>query len=108
MYPNGDLLALIVGMGDTPWGYAVVKMDKNSKVIWKYFDYVHHHLDVADDGKIYVLANAIRTNHIKKYGHLKPPRIDDYVVVLSPNGKPLKKVSILGASATAAAGANDG
>ena len=97
MYPNGDLLAMYAGMGETPWGYGLVKMDKNSKVVWKYFDYVHHQLDVADDGKIYTLTNAIRTNHIEGYENLTPPRIDDYVVVLSPDGKPLKRVSILDA-----------
>lgn len=97
MYPNGDLIALIVGMGDTPWGYGLVKMDKDSKVIWKYWDYVHHHLDVADDGKVYVLTNEIRTDRIPGYEYLEPPRLDDFVVVLSPDGKPLKKVSIIDA-----------
>jgi outer membrane protein assembly factor BamB len=84
-------------MGDTPWGYGLVKMDKNSKVIWKYFDYVHHHLDVTEDGKIYVLTNNIRNNVIKGYEYLAPPRIDDSVVVLSPEGKRIKKVSIMDA-----------
>jgi hypothetical protein len=74
-----------------------VKMDKDSNVIWKYSDHTHHDLDVADDGKIYVLTNKIRTNAIPGYPHLAPPRIDDYVVVLSPEGKPLKRVSILDA-----------
>lgn len=97
MYPNGDLIALVVGMGDTPWGYGLVKMDKNSKVIWTYWDHVHHWLDVAKDGKIYVLTNDIRNNVIEGYEHLAPPRIDDYVVVLSPAGKQIKKVSILDA-----------
>ncbi len=97
LYPNGDLLALIVGMGDTPWGYGLVKMNKDSEVLWTYFDYVHHHLDVAQDGKIYVLTNDIRTNKIPGYPNLAPPRIDDYVVVLSPEGKRLKKVSVIDA-----------
>lgn len=99
LYSNGDLLVLYVGMGDTPWGYGLVKMDKNSKVIWKYFDNVHHHLDVAKDSKIYVLTNDIRNSEIerKRYRHLAPPRIDDSVVVLSPDGKLLKKVSIMDA-----------
>jgi outer membrane protein assembly factor BamB len=97
LYPNGDLLVMYVGMGDTPWGYGLVKMDKNSKVIWKYFDYVHHHLDVTEDGKIYVLTNNIRNNVIKGYEYLAPPRIDDSVVVLSPQGKRIKKVSIMDA-----------
>ena len=95
MYPNGDLLAMYAGAGDTPWGYGLVKMDKDSRVIWKYWNHVHHDLDIAADGKIYVLTNAIRNNQIEGYEHLTPPRIDDYLVVLSPDGKQLKKVSIL-------------
>ncbi len=97
MYPNGDLLAMYAGAGDTPWGYGLVKMDKDSRVIWKYWNHVHHDLDIAADGKIYVLTNAIRNNQIEGYEHLTPPRIDDYLVVLSPDGKQLKKVSILDA-----------
>lgn len=97
MYPNGDLIALVVGMGDTPWGYGLVKMDKDSRMIWKYWDHVHHHLDVAEDGTIYVLTNDIRNNVIEGYEHLAPPRIDDSVVVLSPDGERIKKVSILDA-----------
>jgi hypothetical protein len=97
LYPNGDLLAMYVGTGDTPWGYGLVKMDKNSKVIWKHFDYTHHALDVADDGKIYVLTNTIENTPIEGYENLAPPRLDDYVNVLSPDGKLLNKVSIMDA-----------
>jgi hypothetical protein len=97
LFPNGDVIALVVGMGDTPWGYGLIKMNKDSEVIWTYFDHVHHHLDIADDGKIYVLTNDIRTHKIPNYPNLTPPRIDDYVTVLSPDGKLLKKVSILDA-----------
>ncbi|MDQ3730627.1 MAG: arylsulfotransferase family protein [Pseudomonadota bacterium] len=97
MFPNGDLLAIYVGHGDTPWGYGLVRMDKNSKVIWKYFDHVHHQVDVAADGKIYALTNDIQKHRVEGYEHLEPPRIDDYVVVLSPDGKQIKKVSVLNA-----------
>ncbi len=58
---------------------------------------MHHHLDVTEDGKIYVLTNNIRNNVIKGYEYLAPPRIDDSVVVLSPEGKRIKKVSIMDA-----------
>jgi outer membrane protein assembly factor BamB len=97
LYPNGDLLALYVGFGDTPWGYGIVKMNKNSEVIWRYPGYVHHDLEVAGDGKIYALTNAIRRNKIESFDQLRPPRIDDFVVVLSPEGKELKKVSVIDA-----------
>ena len=42
LYPNGDLLAIYEALGDTPWGYGLVKMDKNSRLIWKYLGGAHH------------------------------------------------------------------
>jgi hypothetical protein len=97
LYPNGDLLAIYEALGDTPWGYGLAKMDKNSRLIWKYLEGAHHDLDVAPDGNIYVLTHEITTNVIDRWRHLKPPRVDDFVVVLSPDGEVLKKVSILDA-----------
>jgi hypothetical protein len=97
LYPNGDLLALYVGFGDTPWGYGIVKMNKNSQVIWKYRGYVHHDFEVTEDGRIYALTNAIRKKKIEDFDQLRPPRIDDFVVVLSPEGEELKRVSVIDA-----------
>lgn len=95
LYPNGDLLALYVAVGDTPWGYGLVKYDKNSNVLWKYLAHVHHDLSVAPDGRIFVLTQEIGQDDIAQYPHLKAPRIDDYITVLSPEGKELKKVRLL-------------
>jgi outer membrane protein assembly factor BamB len=97
VYPNGDLLAIYIAAGDTPWGYGLVKMDKDSRLIWKYLRRVHHDLDVAEDGSIYTLTHEIRDDIILGWEHLKPPRIDDFVVVLSPDGEELEKVSVLDA-----------
>jgi hypothetical protein len=97
MYPNGDLLAIYEALGDTPWGYGLVKMDKDSRLIWKYLAHTHHDLDVAPDGKIYVLTQEISNTVVDRWRHLKTPRIDDFVVVLSPEGKELKKVPVLDA-----------
>jgi Arylsulfotransferase (ASST) len=97
MYPNGDLLAIYEAAGDTPWGYGLVKVDQDSRVIWKYLQHVHHDLDVGPDGKIYVLTHEIRSNVYRFFKHLQPPRIDDFVVVLSPEGKELQKVSVVDA-----------
>jgi Arylsulfotransferase (ASST) len=98
-YPNGDLLAIYSGIGDTPWGYGLVKMDKDAEVIWKYLERAHHDLDVGKDGRIYVLTHEIRFDEIEIARHMEPPRIDDFVVVLSPDGEELKKVSVLDALA---------
>ena len=97
LYPNGDLLAIYEALGDTPWGYGLAKMDKDSRLIWKYLANAHHDLDVGPDGNIYLLTQEIRNTIIDQWRHLQPPRIDDFVVVLSPDGQELKKVSVLDA-----------
>jgi outer membrane protein assembly factor BamB len=100
LLPNGDLVAIYVAVGDSPWGYGMVKIDKDSKVLWKYLKQTHHDFDIAADGKIYALTHEIRTDVVAGQEHLAPPRIDDYAVELSPDGEELKKVWLLGALAT--------
>ena len=95
LYPNGDVLALYVAVGDTPWGYGLVKFDRNNNVLWKYLGHVHHDLTVAPDGRIFVLVQEIGQDDLPQYAHLKAPRIDDYIAVLSPDGNELKKVRII-------------
>jgi Arylsulfotransferase (ASST) len=97
LYPNGDLLAIYEALGDTPWGYGLAKMDKDSRLIWKYLAHAHHDLDVGPDGNIYLLTQEISHTIVDRWRHIKPPRIDDFVVVLSPDGQELKKVSMLDA-----------
>jgi outer membrane protein assembly factor BamB len=99
LLPNGDLVAIYVAVGDSPWGYGMVKMDKDSRVIWKYLQHTHHDFDIGADGRIYVLTHEIREDVVPGQEHLAPPRIDDYAVVLSPEGKELQKVWLLGALA---------
>lgn len=99
LMPNGDLLAMYEAMGETPWGYAMVKMNKRSEPIWTHMGPVHHDLDIARDGRIYTLTSHIRWREIEEAQNLEPPRLDDFVLVLSPDGKPIREVSILHAIA---------
>jgi hypothetical protein len=97
LFPNGDLLAIYVAAGDSPWGYGIVKLDKDSNVIWKYLQQTHHDVDIAEDGRIYALTHEIRFNTYPEFGQLQVPRIDDFVVVLSPDGEQEKKVPVIDA-----------
>jgi hypothetical protein len=92
VFPNGDLLALYTAIGDTPWGYGLVKMDRNSRIIWKYFGRAHHDFDLDSQGNIYVLTHEISEADLNGFRELNKPRIDDFVVKLSPDGKELKKL----------------
>lgn len=99
LYPNRDLLAVYEGVGDTPYGYGVVKLDRDSNVIWYYSGRAHHDLSIAPDGKIYVLTHAFVDDDVEYFKHLQRPRLEDFLVVLSPDGKELKKIRLLPALA---------
>ncbi|HEY1385225.1 MAG TPA: arylsulfotransferase family protein [Dongiaceae bacterium] len=94
LLPNGDLLAIYAAAGDTPWGYGMVKLDRDSNVIWTYLDHTHHDFDIAPDGRIFALTNDFSSDDIDSMGKLDKPFLEDFVVVLSPDGKELNKVSI--------------
>jgi len=99
LLPDGGLLAIVVATGDTPWGYGMVKLDKDSNVVWSYLGQTHHDFDIAADGRIYGLTHEMRRTTFEGHPQLTVPRLDDFVVVLSPEGKEVKKVSILDALA---------
>ena len=94
-YLNGDLLVVYEGAGDTPYGYGVVKLNRDSEVIWSYLGHAHHDIDIGPDGRIYVLTHALVDAPLDGFGNLKPPRLDDFLVVLSPEGEELKKIPLI-------------
>lgn len=100
--PNGDLLAVYVGVGDTPWGYGLVKLDRDSNVTWKNLDAFHHDIALADDGRIYGLTHSFRrrplaspAGDLAAPSHLEPPILEDYLVILGPDGRTQKRISLL-------------
>jgi hypothetical protein len=98
LYPNGDVLAVYIGSGDTPWGYGVVKVDKDSNLLWKYAGCAHHDLYVHDDETIWVLLHGFRESAehpVSGNPQIGPTYLEDYVVQLSPEGKELRRVSVL-------------
>jgi Arylsulfotransferase (ASST) len=94
LYPDGNLLAIYVAAGVTPWGYGLVKMDPHSRPIWAYLDHAHHDMAVGPDGKIYTLVQKIRKVPFPDLPNVPLPAIEDFVVVLSPDGKPLRRISV--------------
>ena len=95
VYPNGDLLVVYEGVGDTPYGYGVVKLDRNSEVIWSYPRSAHHDVDIGPDGRIYALTQELVDQPLDGFDHLATPRLDDFLVVLSPEGEELRKIPLI-------------
>lgn len=85
LMPNGDLFAIFERIG-------LIKLDKQSKLLWASRNRAHHDLDIAKNGNIYVLTGQA---HVNEEYNSKQPIWEDYISVLDPQGRELKKVSVL-------------
>jgi outer membrane protein assembly factor BamB len=85
LFPNGDLLGVHSGVG-------LVKIDKDSKVLWKRSNGAHHDLWVTED-RIWTLGNTIRT-----LPELRPEALlDDTILELDSAGNTLSSISVIDA-----------
>jgi hypothetical protein len=95
VFPNGDLLAIYHAIGDTPYGYGLVKLDKNSRLLWSYGGNVHHDLDVDEDGRIYILTHHVVENPPAGVTAFRGSYLADELVVLSPTGTELERIPLV-------------
>ncbi len=82
---NGDLLVIFDGIG-------LIKLDKDSNILWSQRNGAHHDLYVARNGSIYVLTRKAHIN--KKYNEEKPV-LEDYVSRLDSFGREIRRISVL-------------
>lgn len=88
LFDNGDLLAIFDGIG-------MIKLDKDSNLLWANQCRSHHDLFVHENGNIYTLTRKqIKKNHYKVL-NLPESTMEDFITVLDPDGKIVKSVSIL-------------
>ncbi|MFH1689222.1 MAG: arylsulfotransferase family protein [Candidatus Eisenbacteria bacterium] len=85
LFENGDVLAIFDGLG-------LIKVDRNSDLIWKRLGGEHHDLEVTDDGRIFVLTRKV---HMLERVNELMPVLEDFVTVLDAGGNMLREVSIL-------------
>jgi hypothetical protein len=85
LFENGDLLAIYDRVG-------IVKIDKNSNLMWSYLGGCHHDLFVSNEQNIYVLTAKKRI-----IPRLNPhvPIEEDFITVLDREGREIKHMSIL-------------
>ena len=96
LFPDGSLLVVLQGIQNSMNGYGLVKLDKDSNVIWKHADNCHHDLDVGEDGTIYAIKHV--SAHVLPEGldFLNSPALLDSLVVLKPDqAEQPKPISII-------------
>jgi len=85
VYPNGDLLAIYDNVG-------MVKLDKNSNLLWKFADPTpHHDLDLGENGNIHVLTSKRTELPDLAEGKVQ----EEFITILSPDGKMLESYSLI-------------
>jgi hypothetical protein len=95
LYENGDILAIFETPFRTPYGLGLAKLDKESNVIWKLDDNVHHDVDVAPNGDIFIVGQLVNEKGYAEYPVLTPPFIDDTIITLAPDGRLKKELSVI-------------
>jgi hypothetical protein len=94
LQPDGSVIALFSGEGSIMGNYGMAKVDKDSKLIWKYNDFANHDISIMPDGRILVLVGEIRETPHPAVSFLKPPFIEPYLVTLSPDGREISRLSV--------------
>jgi hypothetical protein len=91
---NGDLFAIFEGRG-------LIKLDRDSELLWAHDGLAHHALDVAGDGRVHVLTRKARV--IERY-NAERAILEDFVTILAPDGRELDSISLLECFENAAPG----
>jgi hypothetical protein len=94
LYPNGDILFNFQDKS-FPYGGGLVKLDKDSKIVWSLPQNTHHDVVVEEDGTIVVPSMHYRPERMAEFPELKPWFYEDTVLLVSPDGKVLAETSVL-------------
>jgi hypothetical protein len=94
IFPNGDILIIINSYNKTPSGLALVKLDKDSNLLWSYQAPVHHDFYIDQSGIIYVLEQSIQKEAPEGLDFLAKPYLDEWVTILNSDGEVQGKINL--------------
>ncbi len=95
LYPNGDLLVVLQHRKNAPYGFALAKIDKDSRLLWANFQNAHHDVTVGEDGLIYTIGQELREDAVPGLDSLKAPFLEDFVLVTSEDGRTIHYISVM-------------
>jgi len=85
LFENGDLLAIFEGLG-------IIKIDKDSNLLWASRVRAHHDAAPLSDGSTWVLT---REAHMVPRLHKRKPVLEDFISLLDSEGKETRRISVL-------------
>lgn len=94
LFPNGDILFNFQDNG-FPYGSGLVKLDKDSRMVWKLPLNTHHDVTVMEDGTIWVPSQHFRPEGLPGFPNLEPGYYEDTVLEVSPAGEVRREISMM-------------
>lgn len=88
VFPNGEILLNFDFAG-------LVKLDRASKVLWKLDEQTHHSIFVDADGAIWIPTRQLQEKPQAFAAGIESPYYDDQLLKVSPDGKVVKRISVL-------------
>jgi len=85
LLPDGDVLAIFEGLG-------LIRVDRESNLLWSYKGPCHHDLFVNNNGDLTLL---LRQTHLIPRRHPKYPIVEDFIAVFDSAGQPRSRLSLL-------------
>ena len=99
LYPDGGLL-FNFHSGSFPFGGGLVRLDKNSQVLWALPRSTHHDVEVDEQGNIWVPELRYQPNPLARWPHLRPWVYEDYILKVAPDGLVLEEIRVFDAIAS--------
>jgi hypothetical protein len=101
LYDNGDLLVSYGVRNAYPYSLGLAKLNKHGKVLWKNAIFSHHQFYVDKNGMIYAPSHNILDHPVSLPGPSKQLNCEekkiyeDMILVLTPDGKVTRRISVL-------------
>ena len=96
LLPKGDLLVVTDVAEENEQSGGIVRLDKDSNVLWQYSGLVNA-ADLSSDGSIYALLREPHTQPWPGLENIQPPFYDEIIVELDAGGNELRTISLLAA-----------
>ncbi|MGF1542082.1 MAG: arylsulfotransferase family protein [Pleurocapsa sp.] len=81
---NGDLVFNFESKG-------LVRLNRNSQVVWRLPYLTHHSIHQHDDGNLWVSGTKYQTERVARLPNLLPPFYEETILEISPEGKILRE-----------------
>lgn len=97
---DGSLICVIhLKDTHTPYGGGMIKLDRNGKVVWRYFKNSHHDAKFMPGGAVITLNHTLEDAKHPAFPDIEPPYLTDQIAIVDKDGQEVMELSLMDAIA---------